>query len=591
MKAYDWFLGVVVAGAVFYLLMPIAVMMLLMTVIDIPLAIFVMACPTAALVLVPARLGQALLKGWRPKGNAALQFLVPIGVVLGLLTGVAQMSRANLAAHVDALVAGDLNRLKLPLPQGVVALRSSFAEASCDDLCLRLLLGGSATKVLIQGVRDADAPPDPRSDVTAYWIEPRVVCPSPPIRAHGTEMQLDAEAARDRNGPPPQTARVLMLARISQGDCLIEAKETLGGAEVVVSSVNLPDRTVKATRLSVYRREGAGFTEVYRLTSVRARQMWPIALLVPATDSAFIYGLELGKSPLRRNTPDRFAEGPDWPKFLTDTLGLTLILPGRYDAAPLRASIRAELDHPSPLTDAEQNLIKKYLGGFGPQPGRTPEDHALFLELVQDRRVWLTYQSTNIVPPAEAVDAAYMDALARAAWDRVRLMPDLNGNRDTAGAILARLPSETLQPFWDDMLRVSEFREFRFRVPNLLERFADFGDRGAEHLVFLIVDSHLKPGENDDNRPELVRNAALIGLCKMGPAAASQHTAIAALVTDGTLSLANQRQGKLTLRMLIHTGFSLDQIRAFPQDPARPFSEDQLQAERARASDDRACIF
>ena len=591
MKAYDWFLGVIVAGAAFYLLMPVAIMILLMSFIGIPLALFFMACPTAMLVLVPARLGQFLLKKWWPKGNGALRFFASIGVVLGLLTGVAQMSRANLASRVEALVAGDVNRLELPLTQGVVALRTKFAEASCDDLCLRLLLGGSATKVLIQGVRDAEATPDPQSKVTAYWIEPRAACPTPPIRKNAPELALASEAARDQTGPPPQTARDLMLARISQGDCLVTAKETLGGAEVVLSYANLPDRNVQAARLAVFQREGAGFTEVYRLTGVRAQQIWPIAVLVPSTDSNFIYGVEWGRSPLRRNIPGRFATGPDWPKFLTDTLGLQLSLPGRYDAAPMRAEIRVALDHPGELTEIEKKLITKYLGGFGPQPGRTADDHALFLELVQDRRVTLPYQPDNMVPMPDAVDAAYLDALARAAWDRVHLTPDLTGNRDPAGAILAQLPVEILQPYWDDMVWVSHFREYRFRVPELLERFADFGDRGAAQLVFLITDSHLKPGESDNNMSRLVHNAALSGLCKMGPAAASQHAAIAALVADGTLSLANQRQGRLTLRMLIRIGFSLDQIRSLPPDPYRPFSEDQMQAERARVNDDRACIF
>lgn len=156
-------------------------------------------------------------------------------MVLGLLTGVAQMSRANLASRVNALVAGDLNRLELPLAQGVAALRTKFAEASCDDLRLRLLLGGSAPKVLVQGVRDAETPPDPLSEVTAYWTESRAVCPPPPIREFGTELQLDAEVMRDQTGPPPQSARVLMLARINQRDCLVEAKQTLGGADVVLS--------------------------------------------------------------------------------------------------------------------------------------------------------------------------------------------------------------------------------------------------------------------------------------------------------------------------------------------------------------------
>lgn len=62
MKAYAWFLGVIVAGAAFYLLLPIAVMLLLMSLIGIPLAIFFMACPTAAMVLGPARLLQLFRK-------------------------------------------------------------------------------------------------------------------------------------------------------------------------------------------------------------------------------------------------------------------------------------------------------------------------------------------------------------------------------------------------------------------------------------------------------------------------------------------------------------------------------------------------
>lgn len=348
---------------------------------------------------------------------------------------------------------------------------------------------------------------------------------------------------------------------------------------------------MQAAQLTVYQREAAGFIEVYRLTGVRARQIWPIALLVPATDSAVMYGVEWGKSPLLRNIRHRYVDGPDWPKFLTDFLGLNLSLPSRYDAAPLRATIRAALDQPGPLGEVTQGLINKYLGGSGPQPGRTQDDNALLLQLVQDRRVRLPYQSTNMVPPAEVVDATYMDALALAAWDRVRLTPELSRKFDPAGAILALRLSQSLQPYWADMVWVSEFREFGFRVPTLLERFADFGTPGAERLVFLIIDTALQPPDPNPEMVLTVEMAALVGLCRMGHETGPQRAAVAALMAQGSIPLINDRRGKLAVQMLARMGFSLEEIRAFPPHATHAFRDDQVQIEVNRADRDQVGVY
>jgi hypothetical protein len=613
LRGYNLILLLLAIGAVLSMLFQGLMLLFMISIVGIPLAIVMAALPALALVLILARLVQRLvLDRVFPPVAGPVTGGVAVVLVLALLTAIAALDRRGQAAVIANLTAEDMNALSPPLPKGVVAIRSGDPDSACNDLCRRLLVTGSAGAVLLQRLEDPALPVDPASAAVSYRLEARASCPEPALDRDGDFLLKIADEAASPGAAPASS--VVLRGRIAQGTCLIDAPARLGEAEVVITRARLSEMPqadsagfqwgtalITADRLSVHLREGAGFRETYRWTGGVFSRMWPVAIPVPTFGYGFNTGIGFGRWETTFNTEDQFYEAPDWPGFLTGTLGLPISLTG-LGAGDTRAAIRAVLDRPGQIGDSDLSLIRGYLEGvdsarfYGRLGGATyrpdPDDRALYLRLLQDRRIPLSYAMVSAMPKPEELAEAELAALAEAAFARlIGDEPWMEEQAQAAGDILAKLPAATLAPYRDTLFQLTEDRERRWPSLALLTRLADFGDEGAARLVFLIGDAQRETWEENGNMWQHPTLAGLIGLCRMGPAAASQRGAVDALIAAGKVTVSDSGYGRLTVHMLVALGYAPAEVAAVRDRSADPMPAPRLQNELKRAGTEVDCGY
>jgi hypothetical protein len=404
-----------------------------------------------------------------------------------------------------------------------------------------------------------------------------------------------------------------MRAKISEGNCLIESPATLADADFVISmlrllqgpaDVNVGFRfgtgLITADRLSAHQREAGSFREAYRWTGVLADRMWPGALPVPTEGSDFAMGRGFGRSEAYYNIPKGYYGGPDWAGLLTGPLGLNLTPSGSEESAGTRDVISAVLDREGMLSETDNKLIEGYLDTVGtrnilrrrgdPETSE-PEDRALFLRIMQDQRVKLAYSAVRAMPSADLFSDAELTELARAGFDRIWRMPTDNPYAEEhSGDILNTLPAATLQPFRDELFRLAADRDRRAKSWRLVTRLAEFGDAGAERLLFLVRDSKFA-WSGEDSVTQHPYLSGMIGLCRIGQAAAAQGPELTALAKQGRVFLSEGPYGRLGVATLIRLGVPEAKVRAMAGAVSRPLAAQQLDRAIAKAADGSACHF
>ncbi len=280
-----------------------------------------------------------------------------------------------------------------------------------------------------------------------------------------------------------------------------------------------------------------------------------------------------------------------WVQVMSDRLALNLTPTGRDDVGVTRDAITAMLDRGGRLDENAQRLIAEHLEGFGGRTSSDPLDHALFLRLVADDRVRLDMRSLGAQPPMDAFGPADQLTLAEAAMARIRRSEPL-GNEDThaASQILLKMPTPMLEPYWQDLVRLSENRDMRWQMQGLMTRLADFGDAGAERLVFLISDAQTPTEGQSPQVFEVPYGAGMVGLCRMGAGASAQKTALKVLGTEGRL-VFKDRLANGSVQTLISLGFTQQEITEFAANAPGSMRADQLLAEIRDADRTRSCSF
>lgn len=182
--------------------------------------------------------------------------------------------------------------------------------------------------------------------------------------------------------------------------------------------------------------------------------------------------------------------------------------------------------------------------------------------------------------------------LARAAFARIKQSATSDHDQiKNAGNILAQLPKDTLAPFLPDLIALSNDRDMRWPSLNLMTRFADFVDVGAERLLFLVSDSRHFGTDRDGNASQHPYLAGLIGLCKMGQGASTQGPDLLAMVKDGRVIVSDGPYGRLAMVTLIRLGVPQEEVREVAEMAKRPLDAERYDREIGRADNDRGCHF
>jgi hypothetical protein len=552
-RSYDAALALLGLAALADMALPALTVVALISIIGIPVAVLLMALPTVAFVVIPARLLQKALKR-EGKVAAALS----IAATLLVLAGAAAFFNSRLSQRAAALAAGDLDAM-VPLKLdtlGLVDGQSRWGndrKTACGDLCLRLLLNGVANKVVVFPIPETPESLTPDGAGRAFWLEQRPACPAP-VFQDGHELL----AGEDRNTP---AAATIMALKLATGTCLAEGVATVADVDTLAAAGEVAKGTsdcaagfaatadtVRGYRLAVHQRGPQGLAETYRRTSL----LWMRHPWIVAPSIVGCYGLEMRAAffrvPDRLNADAKYFEAPRLSDLLAGKFGLPLALTATTaDAAGI---IGRALEAPGTLSEPVRRVIEDYFEALRPPPPPGAEAKALALRVLDDPRV-PPPRATYALTMAMARDGA--EANARLADSLFRKLaatpPEAKEDHPTYLGWLVQYLDNAINMLPDDAVRLhradiealARDPDKRYRAVATLKKLALFGADAVPELVALIEESlALRPVETDYSTEDRWREplrAGLAALCRIGPDANRAVPRLVALSQDGTRHL------------------------------------------------------
>lgn len=600
----NWLTATGIAAAI-TLLAPSVVIVIAITFIGIPIAIALMLAPLVFIVSLGGWFGR------RSLGVGRTGYFLGAGATLLALAIPPALINPGLEKRAADFAAHDLDTLAKPLRAEVVAIRHdgpSFHrrdQSACDGLCMRLLLNGAATRVLV--VQQAiDVPPDGRSDATSFRFETRETCPA-------VNLGTGNDDIKDPIGPRSyqrKFAHELMQLEIAKGRCLIEETVPLSTADVVISRGTLHRGrsridagldpfadTLYAYRLSVHVR-GDGFREAYRRTSVVTHPLAPV--LAPTVEG----GAELrayavfARLESRRNLDSQYGSEPDWSDFLTGKLGLQLALKDDSAAQDTRRLLADVVSREGPLDKASVQLGHDFLAGVSRTQTLAGEDQGLARQLLTDARFSVPSSAWAAIRYARTPGDTFYDLIAMSMFRRLSDMTGAEGRTPDVGmadearniaAVLRELPASTILNHRRDLEWLARQEQLRVWSYQALVRLHEFGADAAPTLLWLIDEAvRLKKDHGSDwNNAYL---AGLIGLCHMGAAGREMIRPIFERLDSGAM-VKHASYWDLTIETLVGMGADPDDMWDHLQTADRNHTRSRFDRLANRAVKKRDCSY
>ena len=489
---------------------------------------------------------------------------VRVAIMAGVLAALATLPSLYLNQPIErlraSLAADDIDGGVPSLHDKTLAIltpsRSRYGgtprgDTDCDAICQRLLYNGAAKRV-IRGAYPARVPAAEPAVVRAYHVERRDQCPAVNLPDDSDRWQGDPHDYSDRD-------RDRVRARIAAGECLISQAGTLAEAnyelrDYLLRTRSLPrdakssdiDDTVEARRIELLERTPQGARVIHRKTQVESRP-----LTIPFAIANDVHGNHMLAGFLRRKVTDNPYT------FTSETLALFgdgVKFPDRnVDAGTeLAVLMRALADPTLPATDPRLALADQVLKRIGAKGPASPQDAEAVRLIVSDKRITAFFHLADATWKL-GVDAA---PLARPLIERLfaaRLPQDRDTVQTTSRAI-ANLPSGAAVAIMDDLEKLAATEGRRGTAYRAIARLGDAGPEAAPRLAALLEVRHGNKNQPHHTDEHSVVIGALLGLCRMGPAAGSAVEPIMALLREEISRDSLSGRGQLAILALGRIG-------------------------------------
>ncbi len=503
----------------------------MITIIGIPIALYLMAAPFLFLVV----LGTYLMR--RFTGAGLIGTIAALVATLGLLAVPPYVANRKLDASARAQVAGDRDDGTKPAAR-VFAVRApkyyrqTKDALNCDGFCQRALMNGVAERVLVVD-QDLNTALERSQMVDSFRLEQRASCP--PVNL--PQVQDPIEIQDERKDFKGKRADELMQLEIAKGNCLIAQKVPLGLADIVLSvgtakkgdnaltaGLALFADTVKADRISMHERQGADFVETYRKTFVTTYKLAPLYAPSAEGGSELKMYPALLRFPEKINITQKYYEKPDWTAFLTQRLGYDLALRRSDAESDTRTVLKDAVLRTGEASSVPAPVAEDFFEGINKKNKMVTDDFALARQLFEDERFPVAGRASAAIRNAQGAGQDYFDAIAIAMFKRLRthaaagtVKPDSGWHKELSsiGDVLAAMPRATILKHRADLDWLAHDDAVRVQAYQALQRFADFGADGVEPLIFLIDDAQ-RYRDGNDNAWQHPYLAGMTGLCKLG---------------------------------------------------------------------------
>jgi hypothetical protein len=552
------------------LALPVLTVFALISVIGIPLGLVMMATPTIALVFVFAYVVQRL-HGRDGPAAVAISF----GLALLVLAGIARLANARLDHRADEYLAGDVDTLERPLRADSIGLASygyfgrSKGESRCEETCQRLLLSGTAQRVLV-----ADGKPDQKGwtaemPALAYRIEERESCPPVHVSERRAAQPVD-------DAKPAEAMRIA----IATGRCLIEEPALLTGADVVITAgrlhrgpgdfeagLSLFAETVSAYRASVHVREPKGFVERYRWTGVTVRRhpLIPVPTLVGGVELNMKAGFT--RSEEDRNTREFAQDDVDVVRFLRDELGFPVAVPSNASRPTHSELITRALEGSAPIEPAVQRVIEDFFRSFMDAKSLDEPVRKLAFRALADPRVVAPRETWTLVRTSEKAGDAVRAELAGILFAKI-MTTDPQRREDHPSYLgwpasylansISMLPPHFVLPYRRELETLARDPARRQHTHRALPLLSTFGSDAVPTLLFL-VDAAIEirtrgdkgtPGKRPEDWQDLY-GAGLTGLCRLGSEGSAALAPMMAKLRDGTLPIGASNHDRIITTLVV----------------------------------------
>jgi hypothetical protein len=560
-------------------------MMAAISIIGIPIAIFLAASPFLFIVA----LGTRIISRWL--GSSVLAVIAGAAAMLALLAIPPFLVNRSLESRAKSFVAEDHDDGTRPAGE-VIAIRGDAMTAvrrdvNCTGFCQRALLNGVAKRILVVK-QDVSLAIDPATQVESLRMERRTTCPQVKLPEGGDPIKIDSE----RDGRKGKRADELMQLEIVKGNCLIVETAPLGLADTILSvgavnrglneataGLSLAADTVSADRITVHEKQGAAYKETFRRTNVVILKLMPFYAPTVGVNMA----LTLARYRAAINAASRSYEKPDWSGFLTARMGYDLALRTGDAQNETRMVLRQAMQGPT-LDAAAAKLGSDFLKGFALNRKVEGEDLVLARQLMTDERIQIPSGASATVRYTAGATPDYFDAIgasmfarlrtfaADVGWDKVAKWHDQAQSVDN---VIRALPRETILRHRDDLEWLARQDVLRVPVHGALKRLSEFGASGAPTLLWLIDDAQRLRGKQGENweRPYF---SGLIGLCNLGFEGAAMIQPLYDRLDSGIVSNRGS-YGELAITTLVGMGAKPEDIwlhaRPTELDPGKKMDE------------------
>ncbi|MGX5847018.1 hypothetical protein ACWGTO_08065 [Mesorhizobium sp. PL10] len=529
------------------LLFPQLAIVAAMSIVGIPFAILMALIPPVFLFLLltaTVSLGLPTQLAWltSPLIAAALLAVPPF------------LINRSMDQTAAALVSGDRDQVIRPFKTGTLAVRSDQSvfwtktQTHCDDFCMRVLLTGSAQRIMVLDYDKEMPEVDFSATARTFRMERRASCPPAELI---DARPLDLGGPQNFNAPK---ASERMRIEIARGNCLIEAEAPLSDADAVISTGQIKRGlsdygagldpmadTVSVYRISMQGKRGGVSSEIYRSTGVASHRLLP--LLLPSYVTGYQFDIRIGfPRTLRLTNLDRFAARPDWSRFVVKTLGMKLALPaGSEDAAVVLA---AKLGQPQPIDAVTNSLAEDFFSRLGDKRTASQADIDLAVAVLNDRRLDIPRHVYSAARHAKDVTPQSMARLADVLFARLFELDIKVGKFGNIDAPLASelalaiqyLPDDVIPTHRADLEKLARDIPRRVAAYRALTRFSALGAGAIPTMLYLIDDAVLQPRDKG-NFWQHSYLAGVLGLCQLGERGAPAVQPFLERIRSGTIPL------------------------------------------------------
>lgn len=472
------------------------------------------------------------------------------------------------------------NQILSPINTKSIALKGSYPtksdESSCYNLCLLLLLSGTAEKVVVIDSKKPHTIIDGNKNVVEYSWAQLGECPE--FNFKERDYSLSRGISWNYR---LQNIKFQTNLRLANGDCIVKNYVKLNTVDTVIttgwlhesdkgrhspSSLLLTIKPIRAARTTVHQKDTTGeYQEQYRSTKVSYFKYFNILfpIMTEGSNGKRQFGwVRKGRSSTPEKIGQHDAQFDGWAHFLTQILGMNLSLENdKVTSERILEKIESNISQNRRPTVLEWDTISYFLQYAD---GNNAETRKIIFKVLKSPlfpmppdlsktvKKYLKAEQTDIV--SDIVDSIFI---------RSRNKDEILAKQEDSKFVrtLEFVPAELLEPYFQEYAELTFHSSIKHKEYKFIRRLSVFGSKAVPTLLELTeMGAKAEPRTALKLSYEMPHNASMNAICLLGKDASMALPNLLELVDQGHLTLQQHRGGALTISILVRIGADINSL-------------------------------